>query len=170
MCPKYIQHMNWQVHWSSGTLAMLRHRSFIHDIRIHRYRLRRRSSEKMTTTSCITRYRVKHDVVYYSMSCMAISAPMSVYSDIVYWHRVRHRVRHSMNPHRVITDIVPDIVYGYIGPDVRILGYRMPTSGTTWLIFTSCICRCRTRWGPASKSGTQSGVSTSLPMQIRSEK
>ena len=52
----------------SGTLAMLRHRSFIHDIRIYRYRLRRRSSEKMTTTSCITRHRVKHDVVYYSMS------------------------------------------------------------------------------------------------------
>ena len=37
-------------HKSSGTLAMLRHRSFVHDIRIYRYRLRRRSSEKMTTT------------------------------------------------------------------------------------------------------------------------
>ncbi len=77
------------MHVTSGLLANYDIVVCDYDIRIYQYRLRCRSSMKATTISCITRYRVLHDIGNYDI----------VFHDIVY------RVLHDVVKHDIGSDV-----------------------------------------------------------------
>ncbi len=89
----------------SGLLANYYIVVFDYDISIYWYRLQCCCSMKMTMISCITRYRVIHDIsnynivfhaiVYYTISCFTISCKTQ-------WHETRYSVIHYGVKHNIV--------------------------------------------------------------------